>query len=107
MLFVRFSRLLTHAKQDLLTRKTYHQLHMRAFLADSNFEAGEKVTHRRNQAALMCLDDEQRVVEAKEEVSALESYLSCVERALSAVKHFRDDIARVLKMLDLENGHRT
>lgn len=94
------SSLLAVSKSEMNDLKVIHKLRLKSLLGDPDNGTHLKTTKERALYIDACLVDEQKAVDdAQHRYDQLYSYLECVRRTLSQIRHYREDLGRKVRIL--------
>ena len=96
ILYTRFSRYLVGGRRKLADAKLLLKT------KKGDYDGQEFLAYEDRRKALKGYEDQ--VEESQEEVHEIMTFIDCVERLLSLTKHFREDLSKRLKALEIERG---
>lgn len=104
LIFVRMSRYKADCKRSLANSKLIYKKRMQLLMADPDFkEFGKSKEERQLYVEGSLVEDQKVVNEDDERFNRLHTFLECVDRTLSDIKHHREDVGRRVKVLSVEN----
>ena len=102
MIYNRMSRYLAEARSELIRAKRVYKVAYQALFADP--EAKEfSVKDRERYAKDHLTEEENKLDDSQNDVQQLTLYLGCVDRVIQTVKHYREDVGRRLKVIDIQH----
>lgn len=100
--FTRISKHLAKAKDNLRSAKFVLKLATKSLLIDQEFLKHKKESERKIYADVALLEESQNLEVYQDLVNNLTCYRDTLDKILSSAKHFREDIGRRIKLIDIK-----